>query len=140
MLALFPFVDHLLPNEEQLGDLFGTRDPLDAARQAVAAGAGVVVVSLGADGCLVVDANGHHHVPARQVEVVDTTGCGDGLCAGYLRGLTSGMSPVQAAELGVLAASLVATGLGSDAGIVDLADTMAAGSRFPVRTPSRSFA
>ncbi len=139
MLALLPLVDHLLPNEEQLGDLFGTHDPLDAARQARAAGAGIVVVSLGADGCLVVDADGHRHVPARQVDVVDTTGCGDGLCAGYLRGLTLGMDPVRAGELGVLAASLVATGLGSDAGIIDLDSTMAAGERFPVRATTRSF-
>jgi len=139
LLALLPLVDHLLPNEEQLGDLFGVTDPLDAARRAIDCGAGRVVVSLGPDGCLVVDASGHVHVPGRVVDVVDTTGCGDALTAGYLRGLMTGLGPVAAAELGVLAASLVATGLGSDAGIVDLDDTLAASERFPVRAPSRAF-
>ncbi len=139
LLALLPLVDHFLPNEEQLGDLFGVSDPLAGARRALDCGAGRVVVSLGPDGCLVVDADGHVHVPARVVEVRDTTGCGDALTAGYLRGLMLGRSPVAAAELGVLAASLVATGLGSDAGISDLADTLAAADRFPVRPPSRSF-
>jgi sugar/nucleoside kinase (ribokinase family) len=137
--ALLPLVDHLLPNEEQLGDLFGVTDPLDAARRAIDCGAGRVVVSLGPDGCLVVDASGHVHVPGRVVDVVDTTGCGDALTAGYVRGLMTGLAPAAAAEIGVLAASLVATGLGSDAGIVDLAGTLAAADRFAVRTPSRAF-
>lgn len=139
LLALLPLVDHLVPNEEQLCDLFGVTDPLEAARRALHHGAGRVVVSLGADGCLVVDSDGHDHVPGRRVDVVDTTGCGDALTAGYVRGLMLGLEPSGAAELGVLAASLVATGLGSDAGIVDLAATQAAHTRFAVRPPSRTF-
>ena len=137
--ALLPLIDHLLPNEEQLCDLFETDDPLVAAQRAIEHGAGCVVVSLGPDGCLVVDPDGHDHVPGRQLEVVDTTGCGDALTAGYLRGLQLGRDPVAAAELGVLAASLVAGGVGSDAGIVDLDDTLAAAARLPVRPPSRTF-
>jgi len=137
VVALLPSIDHFIPNEEQLGDLFDAAgDPLLAAHRALAAGASRVVVSLGPDGCLVVDADGHRHVPGRVVDVVDTTGCGDALTAGYLRGLTLGYDPVRSAELGVLAASLVATGLSSDAGIATLADTLAAADRLPVRPPT----
>lgn len=140
LLALLPLVDHFLPNEEQLGNLFDAPgDPLLAARRACEAGAGRVVVSLGPDGCLVVGTDGHRHVPGRAVDVVDTTGCGDALTAGYLRGITLGHDPVRAAELGVLAASLVATGLSSDAGITTLADTLAAADRLPIRLPTRRF-
>lgn len=140
IIDLLTLVDHFLPNEEQLCDLFDSPgDPLLAAHRALEAGAGRVVVSLGPDGCLVVDGGAHRHVPGRAVDVVDTTGCGDALTAGYLRGLTLGDDPVRAAELGVLAASLVATGLSSDAGITSLNDTRAAGDRFPVRPPSRRF-
>lgn len=137
LLALLPLIDHLVPNEEQLCDLFGVDDPLAAAHAALECGVGRVVVTLGADGCLVVDSAGRSHVPGRVVDVVDTTGCGDSVTAGYIRGLMLGEPPVRAAELGVLAASLVATGLGSDAGIVDLADTWAAADRFPVRPSTR---
>ncbi|MEO6653013.1 MAG: sugar kinase [Ilumatobacteraceae bacterium] len=139
ILALLPLVDHLLPNEEQLCDLFDQADPLAAARLAIEHGATRVAVSLGADGCLVVDADHHQHIPGREVDVVDTTGCGDALTAGYLRGLTLGCEPVEAAELGVVAASLVAGGVGSDAGIVDLDSTRAAGERLGIRRPTRSF-
>ena len=51
---------------------------------------------------------------------VDTTGCGDGFNAGMLTGLMLGCSPADAAWLGVACGSLVATGLGSDAGITGL--------------------
>lgn len=139
LLALLPLLDHLVPNEEQLCDLFGRSDPLDAARLAIEHGVGCVAVSLGADGCLVVEPDRHVHIPGRVVDVVDTTGCGDALTAGYLRGLTLGGDPVEAARLGVVAASLVAGGVGSDAGIVDLATTRSAGERLAVRPPTRSF-
>ncbi|MFZ9628653.1 MAG: carbohydrate kinase family protein [Ilumatobacteraceae bacterium] len=137
MRALLPLVDHLVPNEEQLCDLFGVDDPLVAARHALDHGAGRVVVTLGADGCRGGAREQAVHVPGRVVDVVDTTGCGDSVTAGYIRGLMLGDDPVRAAELGVLAASLVATGLGSDAGIVDLEGTRDAAHRFAVRQSSR---
>jgi sugar/nucleoside kinase (ribokinase family) len=78
-----------------------------------------VAVTLGADGCLVGWRDGGAPValPAIEVDVVDTTGCGDGFTAGMLAGLLLGVTPVDAAWLGTACGSLVATGLGSDAGI-----------------------
>ena len=52
--------------------------------------------------------------------MVDTTGCGDGFNAGMIAGLLLGCGPADAAWLGSACGSLVATGLGSDAGIVSL--------------------
>jgi sugar/nucleoside kinase (ribokinase family) len=78
-------------------------------------------VTLGADGCLVTSGDGGlTHVPGIEVGVVDTTGCGDGFNAGMITGLLLGCDPVDAAWLGVACGSLVATGLGSDAGIASL--------------------
>ena len=60
--------------------------------------------------------------------MVDTTGCGDAFSAGFLRGLSLGREPAEAARLGNAAAALVAQGLGSDHGDFDLAaaDALAA--------------
>ncbi|HET9971761.1 MAG TPA: PfkB family carbohydrate kinase [Streptosporangiaceae bacterium] len=75
-----------------------------------------------AGGCLLATQPGRarERLPALAVEVVDTTGCGDGFTAGMLAGLLLGAAPADAAWLGVACGSLVATGLGSDAGIEGL--------------------
>ena len=70
----------------------------------------------GAKGALVVTADETIEVPAYDIEVVDTTGCGDAFSAGFLRGLSLGLDLRGAAELGCATAAQVAQGLGTDAG------------------------
>ena len=57
---------------------------------AVERGVGCVAATCGADGAVIVDADGAERVPAFEIEVVDTTGCGDAFSAGFLRGLSLG--------------------------------------------------
>jgi sugar/nucleoside kinase (ribokinase family) len=113
--------DWFWPNGDQLRALTGRADLDLAIADVLALGSGGVAVTLGADGCLVTGADGGlTHIPAIEVPVVDTTGCGDGFNAGMLTGLVLGCDPVDAAWLGTACGALVATGLGSDAGIEDL--------------------
>ncbi|HTU87521.1 MAG TPA: PfkB family carbohydrate kinase [Solirubrobacteraceae bacterium] len=117
----FEHLDYLLPNEEQVLALTGCADLAEACRRLLERGVGCVAATCGADGALVVDGEGETHVPAFAVEAVDTTGCGDAFSAGFLRGLSLGRAPGEAAALGCAAAALVAQGLGSDHGEFDLA-------------------
>jgi sugar/nucleoside kinase (ribokinase family) len=119
--------DWFLPNSDQLLALTGRDDLPAAIADILALGAGGVAVTCGADGCLVAWRGGGAPVPlpAIPVDVVDTTGCGDGFTAGLLAGLLAGAGPVDAAWLGIACGSLVATGLGSDAGIESLAQALA---------------
>lgn len=109
-------VDYLLPNDEQILGLTGAATVEDAARALIGQGVGCVAVTRGARGALVVTADEVIAVPAFDIEVVDTTGCGDAFSAGFLRGIGLGRSPRDAAVLGCAAAALVAQGLGSDHG------------------------
>jgi sugar/nucleoside kinase (ribokinase family) len=118
--AFLPHVDHFLPNEEQAALMTGEDDPEKAAAALLAQGPGTVVVTLGGDGSLVATAGGVHRLPVLPVEVVDTTGCGDAYCAGYITGLVHGEDVLEAALWGTAAAATVAQGLGSDAGLTDL--------------------
>ncbi|MER5717808.1 carbohydrate kinase family protein [Streptomyces sp. NPDC002132] len=119
--AALPHIDHLLPNEDQVLGFSGEQDLTAGVRKLRDAGVGVVAVTRGGEGALVATGEGAETVPAFAVDVVDTTGCGDAFSAGYLRGVSLGRSPAEAAVLGCAAAALVAQGLGSDHGDFDLA-------------------
>ncbi|GAB3689432.1 PfkB family carbohydrate kinase [Actinocorallia lasiicapitis] len=119
--AFLPYVDHFLPNEEQALAMTGAATPEEAAADLLAGHPlTTVVVTLGASGSLVATRDQAVRLPARPVEVVDTTGCGDSYCAGFITALLHGRPPLEAARWGTAAASLTATGLGSDAGLTDL--------------------
>ena len=124
----FAHLDYLLPNEEQVLALSGKADLAEGCRALLERGVGCVAATCGAKGAVVVDGESEARVAAFEVEVVDTTGCGDAFSAGFLRGLSLGRGRAEAAALGCAAAALgcaaaalVAQGLGSDHGDFDLA-------------------
>jgi sugar/nucleoside kinase (ribokinase family) len=117
----FAHLDYLLPNQEQVLALSGTSDLAEGCRALLERGVGCVAATCGAEGALVVDRESETRVPAFQVDVVDTTGCGDAFSAGFLRGLSLGRARADAARLGCAIAGIVAEGLGSDHGEFDLA-------------------
>lgn len=117
---LLPYVDFLLPNDDQVLGFSEEQDLVTGARKFLAAGAGLVAVTRGGDGALLVTPDATETIPAFDVDVVDTTGCGDAFSAGFLRGIGLGRTPREAAVLGSAAAALVAQGLGSDHGDFDL--------------------
>ncbi|MFC0553034.1 carbohydrate kinase family protein [Planotetraspora thailandica] len=115
--AFLPHVDYFLPNEEQALLLTGAATVEEAAAALLAEGPRGVLITLGAEGSLVATEEGLTRVPALDVPVVDTTGCGDAYCAGFVAGLIEGRDVVGAARLGTAVAARVAGGLGSDAGL-----------------------
>jgi len=124
--GLLAATDWFLPNADQLRALTGRDDLVMAIGEVLALGTGGVAVTLGADGCLVAGPGGGEpaRLPAIGVDVVDTTGCGDGFTAGMIAGLLLEVGPADAAWLGMACGALVATGLGSDAGIEDLGQVL----------------
>jgi len=127
-----PYLDFLLPNDQQLLGLTAAATLEDGARALIERGVGAVVVTREAQGALVVTGVETSAVPAFAVEVVDSTGCGDAFSAGFLRGIGLGRSLREAAVLGCAAAALVAQGLGSDHGQFDLV----AADEFAATTPT----
>ena len=116
-----PHTDYLLPNDEQVLGFTSASKLTEGAAALVEQGARCVAVTRGAKGALVMTADESIEVPAYDVEVVDTTGCGDAFSAGFLRGRSLGLELGPAAALGCAAAAQVARGLGTDAGDYSLA-------------------
>ena len=93
-------VDLCFPNLEEGAFLTGERDP-ERIAEGLLAYYHAVVVKLGSGGALYAQAEGtREHVRAASARVVDTTGAGDALCAGFLSTWLSGGSPSEALRRG----------------------------------------
>jgi sugar/nucleoside kinase (ribokinase family) len=100
-------VDLCLPNLEE-GTLLGGAEDLDLIAQELLRYYPGVVLKLGTGGALYASAEGERvRLPAAPVRVVDTTGAGDALCAGFLTERLSGAPPAEALQRGVEIAARV---------------------------------
>ncbi|MBR0451245.1 MAG: carbohydrate kinase family protein [Oscillospiraceae bacterium] len=105
-------------NETGFDSVRGERSFQEEAARLHELGMDLVVVTLGADGC-VVDKAGEipFHVPARNVEVVDVTGAGDTFCSSFIAALEeNGLK--EAAEFATAAASICVSHMGARSGAV----------------------
>lgn len=120
-----PHLDFFMPNIEEAQMVTGLSSRGDLAAFFLDQGVGTVVLKMGDQGASInVAGESELRVPAFRVDVVDTTGCGDGFDAGMILTTAMGWDLERAARFGAACGSLVATGLGSDAGIVDFDTTV----------------
>jgi len=127
---VLPNVDYFMPSMEEAEFIAGTTgtsfaNPSDLASFFMDQGAGACIFKWGEKGSFIKTADGEFRVPAFKIDVSDTTGCGDSYCGGFVAGLSMGYELEEACRLGTATSGLVATALGSDAGVVDLESTLA---------------
>ncbi|MFC8682693.1 carbohydrate kinase [Microbacterium ureisolvens] len=101
VLALIGLADVVKASDEDLGWLHPGRDVAEVAREWVARGPALVVVTLGAHGALGVTAEGAVTVPARITGVVDTVGAGDTFMGALIDGIVGRDVPPSAATTAV---------------------------------------
>jgi sugar/nucleoside kinase (ribokinase family) len=124
--AVLPYTDYFIPSVEEAQALTGLTDLDDMAKFFMDRGTGACVFTLGGDGAYYRDKSGlSFRIPAFNINVKCTCGCGDVFNAGFAAGLLNGMSPQDSVRLAQASSALNATGLGSQAGVVSLADTLA---------------
>lgn len=123
----FALIDYLTPNESEAEALTGIAVTDQASAQLAAerllqAGAGKVIVTLGAQGALLVTPEGHQHYPAPAVQPLDTTAAGDTFIGGFAAGLVRGLEEGEAIAFGQRAAALSVTRAGAQPSIPYLAE------------------
>lgn len=120
-------IDYLIPNESEAATLTGL-PVLDLASAHVAArhlhnlGAGRVIVTLGAQGALLVGAHGNEHFAAPVVQPLDTTAAGDTFVGAFAAALARGCSEREAIDFGQRAAAISVTRAGAQPSIPWLAE------------------
>ena len=117
--AFLQEIDCFVCNQQEAGQLFSDEydhmAPEEMCRTLAAnvhsANIPCMVVTMGGEGAVYARSNGESGVvPAKKVDVIDTTGAGDAFFAGTVIGLTYGKTLPEACEIGSrLAASVICT-------------------------------
>jgi pseudouridine kinase len=112
---LCPYLDQLYmvtpnPTEAEAllrqGPINGRNAAIAAAKQLVARGVEIAVITLAEMGVCYATSNESGHIPALDIQVVDFTGAGDALSAAVIFGLLEEMPIGEAIRLGISAAAL----------------------------------
>ena len=123
---LFRLSDVICPNEPETELLTGMPAGEGAARELLARGVGAVALTLGDQGCLLVEGDSVTEVPVEPVRAVDTTGAGDAFVGALATFLAAGRSPVDAAERSNAVAALSVQGRGTQTSFPSADDLPAA--------------
>jgi sugar/nucleoside kinase (ribokinase family) len=104
-----------LPSEQEIMRIWGPSDIGLWLRETASRLKCHMVAKLGERGSLVCDAESGVliHTPAHPVQVVDTTGAGDGYCGGFVAGLAAGRPLAECAAMGAVSASYVIEACGA---------------------------
>ncbi|MFK8033703.1 MAG: carbohydrate kinase family protein [Hyphomicrobiales bacterium] len=131
---LLPYTDYFMPSEEEAMALTGLSDFDAIADDLLTKGAGCVILTLGELGAMYRHNSGERFdIPAFDIDVVCTCGCGDCFNAGFATGLHLDMSPEDCVRLAQASSAQNAMGLGSQAVVTDLKSTL----NFMENTPTK---
>ncbi len=130
---LLPYIDYFMPSIEEASVMSGKNDPEEAAKFYIDRGVQNCVLTMGEKGSLFMSKDKKIITPAFDIQVIDTTGCGDAFYAGMITALAKDMNLETSLKFSTATSGLVATGLGSDAGIISYEDTIAKMENFKIK-------
>lgn len=107
--------DVFIPGKAAAMELLGTKDIVKNARRLLDYGAHTGAVTLGKEGCIVLNHEEMEVVPGFTVNVKDTTGAGDAFHGGFVYGMLQGFSLTRTARFANACGAYCCTGIGARA-------------------------
>lgn len=113
-------IDILVPNLTELGEICPwPGSPTEKAGRLLRAGAGTVIITMGADGCLLCTPKGEEAFPAADFPAIDNTGAGDAFISALASYLLYGRDLRSAIQIAVCAAGFSITREGVVPALID---------------------
>ena len=113
---VLPLIDCIFPNETEAAYFSGKHTFPEMADVFLSMGVRRVVIKAGPEGCYAACPEERFSIPALPVPVIDTTGAGDNLVAGYIHASLDGASFREACEAGIASAARSIQHLGASRG------------------------
>ena len=134
VFPLLPYIDYFVPSIDEAAQMAGSRDPETVADWFKDKGVGNAILTLESEGAYVSPEDGNaFRLPAHEIDVVDTTGCGDSFTAGIIAGIVMGWDIEKTARFANSVAASVARGLGSVGQLTSFDSAMEAMKIWPLR-------
>ena len=121
-------LDYFMPSRDEATQIAGREDAEACADEFLKYVRQAVVIKLGAKGCLIKSHRERIELPAFPVNAIDTTGAGDSFVAGFLAGLSKGLTLRECGLVANATGAITTTQLGATSAAVNargLADFMA---------------
>ena len=132
---MLPYIDYFIPSIDEAAAMSGFRDPADVACWFKERGVRNAILTLERDGAYVDPEHDRpFRLPAHDINLVDTTGCGDSFTAGFMVGLSKGWAIKDCARFANAVAAQVAMGLGSQGKLTNFESAVDAMRSFRLRT------
>jgi sugar/nucleoside kinase (ribokinase family) len=122
METLKPCMEHIdlfIPSIEEAMMLSKKEDPEEIADVFLSMGVKTTVIKMGKQGCFIKDSNGEKYtIPTySSIKAVDTTGAGDSFVAGFLTGISKGLSLYECGKLANAVGTHCVMNVGASTGI-----------------------
>ena len=131
---LLPFIDYFVPSIDEAAAMSGGSGPEEVAAWFKQRGVKNAILTLEGHGVFVDPADGDpFRQPAHQVDVVDTTGCGDSFTAGIIVAIAKGWGIRDCARFANAVAAQVAMALGSQGRLSSFDSAVEAMNTWPLR-------
>ena len=108
-----PLIDYITPNEDEAKYFSGKEDPEAMADVFLEAGVKNVIIKLGAKGCFFRSRDKRIALDACNISVVDATGAGDNLIAGFASEILRGATVEDALKFGNVCGAICTTAVGA---------------------------
>ena len=134
VLPLLPYIDYFVPSIEEASEMAGLTEPAAVAKWFKDRGVKNAILTMGGDGVYVDPEDGAPFtLPAHDIKVIDTTGCGDSFTAGIIVGVAKGWDLRKSARFASAVAAQVAQGLGSAGHLTSFDDTVTVMETWPLK-------
>lgn len=119
--TLLKMIDIMVPNLNEINDLYPSGTMEDKASYLISKGVGTVIITLGANGCYIKSRDFHCEcrIPAKDFVSVDNSCAGDAFISALVSYLLYGYDLVSAAKIATYAAGFSITRQGASASLID---------------------